>query len=92
MGKRERVWSQLADSVDLPGETVPGQSILELMGDSRVLIEHHRGVQEYTREKISVKLRFGSVTVCGYGLELIHMTREQLVIRGRIDGISIHRR
>lgn len=92
MGKGRRILEHLADNADLPGEGLPGQSILELMGDSRVLIEQHRGVKEYSREKIGVKVRFGVICVCGCGLELIHMTKEQLVIRGRIDAITIQRR
>lgn len=92
MGKGGHIWEHLADNADLPGEIFPGQSILELMGDSRVLIEQHRGVTQYSREKIGVKVRFGVVCICGCELELIHMTKEQLVIRGRIDAITIQRR
>lgn len=92
MGKGERIWAHLAETADLPGESVPGQSVLELMGENRILIEHHRGVQEYSREKIGVKVGFGSVIICGCGLELVHMTKEQLVIRGRIDVVTLHRR
>ncbi len=92
MKGRGRIWDTIADSADLPGETIPGQSILELMGDNRILIEQHRGVTEYSREKIGVKLKFGTVCICGCGLELTHMSREQLVIRGRIDAVTVHRR
>lgn len=92
MGKGSRFWEQLAQNADMNGECLPGQSLLELLGDNRVLIEHHRGVQEYSRERIGVKMRFGRVIVCGFGLEMIQMTREQLVIRGRIDSIALQRR
>lgn len=92
MGKGSRFLEQLTQSADISGECLPGQSLLELLGDNRVLIERHRGVQEYSRERIGIKMRFGQVVVCGCGLEMIHMTREQLVIRGRIDCITLHRR
>ena len=92
MARTGRIWDRIAQSTELPGEALPGQSILEVLGDSRVLIEHHRGVQEYSRERIAVKLKFGRVCVCGCGLELTHMTKEQLVIRGRIDAVTLHRR
>ncbi len=92
MGKGSRFLEQLTQSADMSGECLPGQSLLELLGDNRVLIERHRGVQEYSRERIGIKMRFGQVVVCGCGLEMIHMTREQLVIRGRIDCITLHRR
>lgn len=92
MARTGRIWDRLADGADLPGEVVPGQSILEVLGDTRVLIEYHRGVQEYSRERIAVKLKFGTVCICGCGLELTHMTKDQLVIRGRIDAVTLHRR
>ncbi len=91
--KQEKRWlERLADSADLTGEPLPGQPLVELAGDRRVLIEHHRGVTQYSREMICVKVRYGSVRVCGCGLELSRMRKDQLVISGRIDGISLIRR
>ena len=92
MGKGEGFLDRWIRNTELPGEVLPGQSVLELIGENRVLIEGHRGVIHYSREQIGVKMRFGALMVCGCGLELHHMTRDQLVIRGRIDGISVQRR
>ena len=92
MKKGQNFWQQLADVAELPGEDLPGQSIVELTGDIRVLIEHHRGVSQYSRERICVKVKWGTVCISGRELELTHMRREQLVIRGRIDAVSLHRR
>lgn len=89
MGK----WMErLADRADLQGELLPGQPLVEILGEGRVLIEHHAGVTEYGREKIRVKMRYGSLCVCGNGLELSRMNSEQLIISGRIDSLSIIRR
>ena len=92
MVKRRGWIERLADSADLQGEAFPGQPLVELYGDRRVLIEHHGGVTEYGREKIQVKVRYGYLCVCGGCLELARMTAEQLVIPGRIDSVSIIRR
>ena len=92
MGKRRYIWERLADGADLAAEPIPGQPIVEIAGDRRVLIENHFGVKEYSRERIAVKVKYGFVCVCGCNLELIRMTKEQLVISGRIDAVSIHRR
>jgi sporulation protein YqfC len=91
MERRKGIMDRLIEEADLPGELLPGQSVVELAGDRRVLIENHRGVTEYGQGKISVRVRYGLVVVCGCGLELSRMTREQLVITGRIDGITLHR-
>lgn len=86
-------WTErLADGVDLSGEPMPGVPVVELAGDRRVLIERHGGVTEYSSQKICVKVRYGLVSICGCGLELACMTREQLVITGRIDGVQLLRR
>lgn len=87
MGKHD-LW----DRLDLPGESLPGQVVVEISGENRVLIEHHCGVREYSRERIGVKVKYGMLQVCGSCLELRCMTREQLVISGRIDCIVLKRR
>lgn len=83
---------RLADRADLQGEPLPGQPLVEILGEHRVLIEHHAGVTEYGREKIQVKMRYGCLCVCGHALELARMNANQLIISGRIDSVSIIRR
>lgn len=83
---------KLADEADLHGENLPGVPVVELAGNRRVLIERHKGVIEYTREEIRVRVSYGEVCVIGSGMELILMTREQLIISGRIDRIEMIRR
>lgn len=91
--ERNKHWvRRIADLADLAEEPLPGVPIVEIAGDRRVLIERHGGVTEYSRERICVNVRFGKVCVCGCGLELCHMSREQLVITGRIDGVQLLRK
>ena len=92
MVKRRGWIERLAESTDLQGEAFPGQPLVEIYGERRVLIEHHGGVTEYGREKIQVKVRYGYICVCGGCLELAQMTAQQLVITGRIDSVSVIRR
>lgn len=88
MRGRFDLWEQL----DLPGESLPGQVVVEITGDNRVLVEHHRGVREYSRECIGVNVKFGVVQICGRCLQLRCMTKDQLVISGKIDGVTLKRR
>ena len=77
---------------ELMEDGLPGQVIVELTGGCRVLIEGHRGVKEYSREKILVNTKIGAVCVGGCGMEILRMNRERLVIQGRIDTINLLRR
>ena len=89
MGKARGWLDRLADQADLPGEAQP---LMELAGDRRVLIEHHQGVTQYGSGCICVKVKYGLLSVEGCGLELARMSREQLIITGRIDQIRLIRR
>ena len=92
MGKVYRIMERLADKAELETEPVPARPIIEIAGDQRVLVENHRGVSAYSTERILVNVAYGAVCVCGCNLQLIRMTKEQLVIQGRIDAISLQRR
>ena len=80
------------DRLDLPGEQAPGQPLIEIVGNERVLIEHHFGVTEYGCHCICVKVRSGLVYVQGRELVLSRMTRQMLVISGCIETVRLERR
>ena len=92
MKERRNFVQQLLNELELEGENLPGSSLVEIAGNQRVLVEKHFGVKEYTRERIRVAVSFGCVDVCGRCLELCHMNREQIIITGQINGITLHRR
>lgn len=92
MKPRNKLWENLAGQSDLPDEVFPGQSLIEIIEDRRVLIENHCGVKEYGSETICVQVKFGILRICGNNLHLRCMTRTKLVIAGCIQSISISRR
>lgn len=90
--KRRNWIERLAQQTDLQSEPIPTQPVVELYSDRRVLIEHHKGVLQYSRESIRVGMGYGCLQVEGQGLVLARMSRNQLIICGKIHGISIVRR
>lgn len=90
--KRRSGWiERLAEQTDMHDELFPAQPLVELLGDGRVLIEHHKGVTAYGRNEICVRMKYGTLQICGCSLELSQMSAHQLVITGRIDGMKIER-
>lgn len=65
------------------------QTLVEVVGDRRVLVEHHRGILVYGTQEISVGATFGVLRVSGCGLRLCCMNREQLFISGQIQSIAL---
>lgn len=88
---REKVLDRLALNADLPGEVLPGLPLVEIAGESRALVENHSGVTSYGCNEILVKVSFGHLSICGSCLKLARMTKNQLVITGKIDSITLRR-
>ena len=72
-------------------DTYNNLPLVELAGCSRVLIENHAGVLAYSQEEIAVRMQYGCLRVAGQKMRLAEMHRDQLVISGQIDSISVHR-
>ena len=92
MGRTKGIFRQLADRMSLEGEALPGQTVTELLDDSRVLIENHRGIVHYSPEAVTVLTGFGELSVSGEGLKLTHMTRQVLILSGTVTEITPCRR
>ena len=67
--------------------TVPGVPLIEMISDKRVLIENHRGICRYTREQICVHAKCGVICINGQMLYLEKMSKEQLIVTGKIYGV-----
>lgn len=92
MNMERHFLDQITQRSDWMEERLPAQPLVEISSFRRVLIEQHRGIQGYSREKIVVNVSFGCYVVCGHSLEIARMTREQIVICGDICNVSVQRR
>ncbi len=92
MGKDRHFFAHIMEQTAIDPELLPGQPIVEIAGERRVLIENHRGVSSYGKDRILVKVPFGTICICGCQLQILHMTKERLVISGRIDSVGLQRR
>lgn len=89
MKQRKGILDRIADKTDLQEEPFPGQPVVELYGQRRILIEHHRGVTEYGKERICIRMGYGQLCISGSCLEVAKMTAEHLVIVGKIASITL---
>ena len=89
MRRNSKILNKLTTLPYLQDEPIPGLPLVEIVGDCRVLIEHHLGITEYGREKIVIKVHQGKICVCGLSMELFKVTKSQLVIKGTIFSVNI---
>ena len=88
--KHTRKWLETAaDRLDLPGNIVAGLPKLELTGFSRLSIEGHRGIVEYSPEAVSVRVTAGTIRIEGSGLSIARMNHDFLVLAGKIETVGL---
>lgn len=89
MERQQKLLQQLTDAMDLPGETGAGKTVTELLGNDRLIIEYHKGIIDYSSDRIIVIVSYGNLSIYGSGLELKNMTSRQLIISGQIYRVEI---
>lgn len=82
-------WKRLTQE---PAGRVSPRTLVEIWGQQRVLVEHHRGILGYGSEEILIGATFGLLRIRGAGLRLCCMSREQLFVSGQILGVELEGR
>ena len=91
MKNRKDFLRSVSQSVTQSPQPLPGIPLIEICGCRRVLVENHQGVIAYDENEIQIRVRYGVIRISGQTLQLCRMCREQLVIMGQIDGVSLKR-
>lgn len=88
MKKRRGPGERAAEILDLPIETLPGFPKLTVTGCRQVMIENHKGIFEYERDRIEINGGRVRVRILGDGLDLIAMNKSELLISGQIFSVE----
>ena len=90
MGRLPKAVNRIA-SDELIGESLPKRPIIELCSDTRLYVERHLGVYEYSDVEIHIGVCFGRIVIYGGCLRLASMSKESLVITGQIQCVKLMR-
>lgn len=76
-----------AEKLELPGEAL-GALLITVIGKSRVLVENHRGIEQYSKEFIRLAARGGAVSMYGSGIKLRILGKNKLALEGNIRSME----
>jgi len=79
--KKENV---LLSALDVPAECFSDVPVLEMHGNSYLLIAGCRHIEEYGEEMIGIRTGLGLLLVYGTNLTLLNFTCDKMVIEGKI--------
>lgn len=81
---RKRLARKLTDVFEIPKDVVLDLPRITVVGAAQVVVENHRGVIEYTRQKVRVNTTLGELLVAGVGLVIANILAERVVIEGKV--------
>ena len=90
MGRRKagEMIERAAAVFDLPGEAAAGSVRVTVTGTSKVHIENHRGLLNYSENEITANGGRVIVRIRGEKLELAAMSDLELVIAGKVSSVE----
>ena len=77
--------------LDLPPEAALDLPRLTLVGDSRLLLENHRGIVTYQPELVKLKISSGELAIKGTGLLLREIKPDAIALEGTIHSLEFCR-
>lgn len=85
MKKIRDIAEDLAEHLELPLEVFGASAKISVTGGRRALVENHRGIAEYGRERIVINTEKGRIIISGQELVLSAMNKTELLINGKIS-------
>lgn len=78
----------ISEALELPGEITLNLPKIIMIGHSRMLIENHKGVIEFTPQKIRLNSGIGVIKIEGIDLNLKNIASDDIIVTGKIKTVS----
>jgi sporulation protein YqfC len=89
MNKRREIISKaMADLLEIPADLVMDMPRLTVTGRNELYLENHKGIIEYTTERIRINLSRGFMEVIGDNLEIQALMPDEMKVWGDINTIN----
>ena len=78
----------MVEELELPKDLFLGMPLFSMEGNRTLCITNHRGIVRYSREKIVIATRNGSIEIAGRELLIPKFTKDIIEIRGYLEGVT----
>lgn len=83
-----KVKEKLSDALELPKDITMDISRMVILGREDIIIENHKGVIDYSEDRISINTGIGVIVINGNHLIIKSIVQEEIVLKGNIESIS----
>lgn len=79
---------RIMEALELPGDVVLDVPRIVIIGNFQLAVENHRGLVEYTPERVSIGVARGQLSITGQGLAIGTISGEEITVLGEITSLS----
>ncbi len=84
----EEVKTTVSEMFELPKEIMLNLPKLSLIGNNQMLVENHKGIIEYTPQRIRLNSTIGVIRVQGKDMNLKNIAADDIMVTGSIKAIE----
>ncbi|WP_446898750.1 sporulation protein YqfC [Clostridium sp. LBM24168] len=77
----------IADKLDLPRDIILNMPKILVTGDKEIVIENHRGIVLFEKDRIRINSGVGLISICGKDFEVLFMGGSTITIGGKFKSI-----
>lgn len=89
MKKNQSILKQVIHGSEIQVQSFSASPLIEVIGCERVLIENHISIASYDTQQIYIRVKYGMILIQGDALKLAYMSKEKLVITGKLGSIHL---
>ncbi|MDN5277117.1 MAG: hypothetical protein PWR01_1082 [Clostridiales bacterium] len=82
--KLQEVKTTVSEMFELPKDIMLNLPRISMIGNNQMLVENHRGVIEYTPQKIRINSTIGVIRINGQDMDLKNIAADDIMITGVI--------
>lgn len=86
--KLREVKTTVSEMFELPKDIMLNLPRISMIGNNQMLVENHRGVIEYTPQKIRLNSTIGVILVEGQDMDLKNIAADDIMITGVIKHVE----
>lgn len=87
---KRKIQHSLANMLEIPEDMLLNLPKVTMLGNTHVFIENHRGVIEYTPQKLRIGVAFGEIIITGTDFFLKNIFSDELSLEGKIDSVVFY--
>ncbi|MGI6189032.1 MAG: sporulation protein YqfC [Clostridiales bacterium] len=82
--KLDEVKTTVSDMLELPKEITLNLPKITMIGSIQMLVENHKGIIEYTPQRIRLNSAIGVIRVQGINMNLRNIAADDILVTGQI--------